>query len=183
MDKKMIIKGIVIFLVLSSISMAIFIFRHIIVSFVTMYAIQTPYICSKTKEEAKAKGTYLYDYRVSKKFLSNKELGNVILFSDTAFVEKRHMLSCSNLKGIEMIDDSYTLVIPCQYANDYYAQLYNTWELKTPFSSHPHFIKARFEKGTANQYTFPPDTISLYLMDLQRSVCIDSVQLIKINAF
>lgn len=180
MDKKKIIKGIAILIVLSSLTMTIYVFRNIIVSFVTMYIIETPYICSKTKEEAQKKETYLCDYRVSKFFLHNEELENVILISDTPFVEKRHMLSYRKLKGIEIMDDSYTLVIPCHYANDYYSQLYSTWDLKTPFSAHPNFIKARFEKGTANQYTFPPDTISLYLINSQRNAYIDSVKLTRI---
>ena len=179
MKKKVAIKVSAVSLSVISLIVLVFIFRHVIVSFVSMYLIGQPYIRSESKEESKEKGVYLYDYRVSKNSLQNTRNETVIMISDSVFIEKKHALSYKKLNGMGVMDDSYLMIIPCRYSNDYYQQYQSKWELNPPFSAHPNHIKADFENGTAMKSIYPPDTISLYLMDLDGNVPVDSIQLIK----
>jgi hypothetical protein len=124
-----------------------------------------PYICSNSIEESKDKGMFVFKYQHSKNTLCYRNEKTAIRIADTVFVERRYKLSWKNRKGIEALDSSYILIVPCQYEDSVYQDYNNKWTLNFPFSAHPNKICTFFTKGSANQYTFPPDTLILLLID------------------
>ena len=141
-----------------------FVFNKAIASFI-ITIFRWPYVCSSSIEESKDKGMFVFTYQHSKNTLCYGNGKTAIRIADTVFVERRHKLSWKNRKGIEALDSSYILIIPCQYEDSVYQDYNNKWTLNSPFSAHPNKICAFFTKGSANQYTFPPDTLVLLLID------------------
>lgn len=123
-----------------------------------------PYVCSNTVDESIDKGVFLFKYQPSKNVIHGKNGETLIRIIDAIFVEKKYKLSCKNMKGIDVLDSSFILVIPCQYEDSVFQNYFYKWELKSPFSAHPKKICAHFEKGSANKYTYPPDTLTLSLI-------------------
>ncbi len=163
-----------------------FLFRNVISSFVITLFLR-PYISSCSINESKDKDMFLFKYQPSKDILYDKEGMIAIRIIDTVFVEKKHKLSCKNRKGIEAIDSSFILIIPCQYEDSVFQNYFYKWNLNSPFSAHPKRICAHFEQGSANKYTFPPDTLMLSLINVgdtedgtfTNNTVIDSIILIK----
>jgi len=163
------------------------VFNKAIASFI-ITIFRWPYVCSKSIEESKDKGMFVFKYQHSKNTLCYGNGKTAIRIADTAFVERRYKLSWKNRKGIEVLDSSYLLIIPCQYEDSVYQNYNDKWTLNFPFSAHPNKICMFFTKGSANQYTSPPDTLKLLLIDnamdfgrdtLANYCILDSIMLIK----
>ncbi len=162
-------------------------FNKAIASFViTLF--HRPFICSNSIEESDDRGMLVFKYQHSKNTLCYRNGKTAIGITGTVFAERRYKLSWKNRKGIEPIDSSFLLIIPCQYYDSVYQDYLNKWTLNFPFSAHPNKICVFFTKGSENQYTFPPDTLKLLLIDntmdlwrdtLVKYCIIDSIMLIK----
>ena len=134
-----------------------------------------PYTYSRSIQESRGKGVFLFKYHPSKDFLSGKNGETLIYITDTVFAEKKYKLSCKNMKGIEVLESSTVMIIPCLYKDSFYHDYFYKWNLNPPFSAHPNKICAFFTKGSANQYTFPPDTLKLLLIDNTIDLCRDTL--------